>query len=224
MFETLFSSSYSFWVVALLIVVLDSALLLAPNEFAFAFGRRGEAKVRITITPFVVRNKELVLALVSFFARPFFVSSVNVADVGQTRLAELQALASRQRSFGVYAVVAMVSLFVAGPVLTMFVGIGHAMLFVLPVVYANAAAALTAIAIDRRALHMPLKKFLYVAFEFIVCPALVANLNKRLIDRGAIVPNTFQLVGDDETARARIKSNLAYHDLTTPAESPTERG
>ena len=67
----------------------------------------------------------------------------------------------------------------------------------------------------RRELKLSRKALMSLAFEFIVCPVLVINLNKRLLDR-SIVPNTLQLVGDDQTLQHRIKANLELHELPVP--------
>src|SRR5262249_30722144 len=77
MLETIASSSFGFWTIAALIVVLDSIVLLAPGEFVFAFDRRGKATVRAAASPYLVRNKDLSFATLVFFARPFFVSSAT---------------------------------------------------------------------------------------------------------------------------------------------------
>jgi len=189
MLETIASSSSGFWIVALLIVVLDSILLLAPREFAFAFDRRGRPSVRAAATPFLVRQRELSFAALGFFARPFFISSVRAGDVSEVQLVEMRRRALQHRSIYAYSVVTMTLLIVVGPTLTVFFGISAALLMVLPILYANAIAAVIDVGLTRASFNIPLKGFLFLAFEFIVCPALVANLNKRLLDR-SVVPNT----------------------------------
>jgi hypothetical protein len=222
MLETIASSSFTFWVVALVIIVIDSVVLLAPGEFAFVFDRRGRPAVRAPAAPYLVRNKDLSFAL-RFFARPFFVSSVNAPDASAAQLLELRRLAQRHRSINAYSAVTMGLLVVVGPALTVFVGISQALLMVLPVLYANAIVAVIDVAATRQSFDMPLRSFLFLAFEFIVCPALVANLNKRLIDR-SVVPNTFQLIGDDQALQARIRSNLEFLDLAVPRVRLDEHG
>jgi hypothetical protein len=47
-----------------------------------------------------------------------------------------------------------------------------------------------------------------LALELLLCPVLVANLPKHVIDRTRIVPNTRELVGDDAASKAAITENL----------------
>jgi len=213
MLEAVANSSCGFWTIAALIVVLDSIVLLAPGEFAFAFDRRGKAAVRAAASPYLVRNKDLSFALV-FFARPFFVSSAAVPDVSEGEL-EALARASKHRSIYLYSVVAAFLLLAAGPGLTAFLGVPTALLIVLPALYANAIVALIDVVAARRQFKLAGKALWSLAFELIVCPVLVTNLNKRLLDR-SVVPNTFQLVGDDRALQSRIKANLEFHELPVP--------
>jgi hypothetical protein len=103
----------------------------------------------------------------------------------------------------------------AGPALTALLDISSALLVVLPVLYANAIIALADVIAARHELKLSHKALLSLAFEFIVCPVLVTNLNKRLLDR-SIVPNTLQLVGGDQALQHRIKANLEFHELPVP--------
>ena len=215
MLETIASSSFGFWSIAVLIVVLDSIVLLAPGEFAFAFDRHGKAKVRAAASPYLVRNKDLSFASLFFFGRSFFVSSATTPDVSEEELNALARQASQHRSVYLYSAVTAFLLLAAGPALTAFLGIPIALLIVLPALYANAIVALIDIVLARRQLKLSGKALSSLAFELIVCPVLVTNLNKRLLDR-AVVPNTFQLVGDDHALQSRIKANLEFHELPVP--------
>jgi len=214
MLEAVANSSFGFWTIAALIVVLDSIVLLAPGEFAFAFDRRGKAAVRAAASPYLVRNKDLSFAL-AFFARPFFVSSAAVPDVSEEELDALAGRASQHRSIYLYSVVTAFLLLAAGPGLTAFLGVPTALLIVLPALYANAIVALIDVIAARRQFKLSGKALWSFAFELIVCPVLVTNLNKRLLDR-SVVPNTFQLVGDDRALQSRIKANLEFHELPVP--------
>jgi hypothetical protein len=222
MLETIASSSFGFWTIAALIVVLDSIVLLAPGEFAFAFNRRGKAAVRAAASPYLVRNKDLSFALI-FFARTFFVSSATAPDVSEEALNALARQASHHRSIYLYSAVTVFLLLAAGPALTAFLGIPTALLIVLPALYANAIVALIDVTIARQQFKLSGKALSSLAFEFIVCPVLVTNLNKRLLDRN-VVPNTFQLVGDDRALQSRIKANLEFHELPVPQTRLDQHG
>jgi hypothetical protein len=215
MLETIASSSFAFWSIAALIVVIDSVVLLTPGEFVFGIDRHGKPVVRAAATPYLVRNKDLSFASLIFFARPFFVSSATVREVSDDELAALRRQAAAHRSIYLYSVVTAFLLVAAGPALTVLRDISSAMLVVLPVLYANAIIALADVIAARRELKLSRKALLSLAFEFIVCPVLVTNLNKRLLDR-SIVPNTLQLVGPDQALQHRIKANLEFHELPVP--------
>jgi len=223
MLEAIASSSFAFWSIAALIVVIDSVVLLGPGEFVFGFDRHGKPLVRAAATPYVVRNKDLSFASLIFFARPFFVSSATVREVTEEELAALARQAFQHRSIYLYSAVTAFLLVAAGPAVSALLDISSALLIVLPVLYANAIIALLDVIAARRELKLSRKALLSLAFEFIVCPALVANLNKRLLDR-SIVPNTLQLVGGDQALQHRIKANLEFHELPVPQMRPDQNG
>jgi len=215
MLEAVASSSFGFWSIAALIVVIDSVVLLTPGEFVFGFNRRGKPMVRAAATPYLVRSKDLSFATLIFFARPFFVSSVTVPEVRDDELAALVRQARQHRSIYLYSVVTALLLVAVGPALTALRDISSALLIVLPVLYANALIALSDVIASRQELKLPRKALMSLAFEFMVCPVLVINLNKRLLDR-SVVPNTLQLVGGDQALQHRIKANLEFHELPVP--------
>jgi hypothetical protein len=215
MLEAVASSSFGFWSIAALIVVIDSALLLTPGEFVFGFNSEGKPVVRAAATPYLVRSKDLSFATLIFFARPFFVSSATVPVVSDDELAALARQARQHRSIYLYSVVTAFLLVAVGPVLTVVRDISSALLIVLPVLYANAVIALSDVIASRQELKLSRKALVSLAFEFIVCPVLVINLNKRLLDR-SIVPNTMQLVRGDQALQHRIKANLEFHELPVP--------
>jgi hypothetical protein len=215
MLEAIASSSFAFWSIAALIVIIDSVVLLTPGEFVFAFNRHGKPVVRAAATPYLVRNKDLSFASLIFFARPFFVSSATVREVPDDELAALARQAAAHRSIYLYSAVTAFLLVVAGPALTALLDVSSALLVVLPVFYANAIIALADVIAARRELNLSHRALLSLAFEFIACPVLVTNLNKRLLDR-SIVPNTLQLVGGDQALQHRITANLEFHELPVP--------
>ncbi len=224
MLEAIANSWFGFWTAALVIVLVDSATLLAPGEFAFAFDRDGRPRLRIPTAPFLIRQKDLLIAALKYFATPFFVASVAAPDaLDAARLAELRATAARCRAMCAYSYVTAAALVVVGPVASLTLGIGVALLGILPVLYLTAALALMAIFVTRQDFGLTGGKFASLAFELIVCPALVVNLNKRLVDRTRVVPNAFLLIGDDETLRRQIDANLEYLHVA-PIARGADRG
>jgi hypothetical protein len=218
--ETIASSWFGFWAVAIVIVLIDSATLVSPGEFAFAFDRQGEPRVRIPAAPFMVRQRDLMLASLSYFARPFFVSSIHSPDDRGAGLAALRTLAARCRPMCAYSYVAAAVLVVVGPLASLYVGVGPTLLGALPALYLNAVVALLAIFVTRRDFNLSAGPFAALAFELIVCPALVVNLNKRLIDRARVTPSTLHLIGRDEELRRRLNQNLEYLHVAPVAHWP----
>jgi hypothetical protein len=216
MLDTLLDWQYSFWALAFLIAALDSIVLLPPGQFCFGFGSDGRPTVRTTMVPFLIRGRELMFAAASYFARPYFISSVNSANAGEAQLAELRVVAKSQRMTGLCSAAAAMFAFVAGPVVTARFDIGSAILAVLPLIYLNAVVAVIAVAISRKAWRLSAQNIFYIAFELLVCPVLVVNLNKRLAYRAVAIPNTFQLIGSDGHARERILANLEYQAIPAP--------
>jgi len=153
---------------------------------------------------------------VSYFARPYFMSSVNSTNAGKAQLAELRVLSKSQRLVGLCSAAGGALAFVAGPIITAQLDIGNAILAVLPLIYANAAIAMITVAASRKAWRLSAQNIFYIGFELLVCPVLVVNLNKRLAYRAVAIPNTFQLIGDDSHARERIRANLEYQDIPVP--------
>jgi hypothetical protein len=160
MLEAIASSSFGFWSIAALIVVIDSVVLLSPGEFVFAFNRRGGPVVRAAATPYLVRSKDLSFASLIFFARPFFVSSVTIREVPDDELVALARQASQHRSIYLYSAVTAFLLVAAGPALTTLLDISSALLVVLPVLYANAIIALADVIAARRELRLSRKALL----------------------------------------------------------------
>src|SRR5215467_5269042 len=161
MLETIAGSSFGFWIIALLIVVLDAVVLLAPGEFAFVFDRRGQPKVRITGSPYLIRNQELLLAL-RFFGRLFFISSANAPELGEPQLLRMRDIGLRQRSINAYAVVALALVIGIGPALSVAVGISAALLTVLPILYTNAIVAVIDVAATRKCFNVPARSLLFL--------------------------------------------------------------
>jgi hypothetical protein len=211
MLETIASSWFGFWAIAIVIVLLDSATLIAPGDFAFAFDRQGKPRLRLPAAPFLVRQKDLMLASLAYFAQPFFISSIHVADDSRDAgLVELRALAGRCRAMCAYSYLAAAMLVVVGPVASLYFGIVLTLLAALPVLYLNAVVALLAIFMTRGDFNLSNRQFAALAFELIVCPVLVVNLNKRLIDRARLVTSTLHLIDRDQTLLRRLNANLEY--------------
>jgi hypothetical protein len=212
MIEGVLNSSSTFWFAAWAVTLIDSALLLAPGEFVVSFHRDGKLELRIPRTPFVVRNRELIITPVSFFARPFFIGSINdPRHAGAARFESLRQVAAQSRWLGVHCYVAFAAL-AAGPILTSQLGLALALLCVVPVLYLNALSAIILIVVNRRQLEGLAKSIPVTCFVLAVYPILAVNLYKHIIDRHRVVVDVRQLIEADAALRQRLRTNLENFD------------
>jgi hypothetical protein len=216
MLETIANSSLGIWIVALLIILLDSAVLLEAGEYLFQFGRTGTPELRIPQTPFLLRNKELVLTLILylFSFRAFFRSSVIAADTTKgTAIRKLRRLDARCAVLHMLAA-STLFLLATGPLFTTLVGLSYATMIILAGVYVNGLIAVFFVWKRRKYFVLTASELRSTIFEIIVCPILVVNIVKRLTGRPALIVNTWQVFVADEVLRDRIKSNLEYFDTS----------
>jgi hypothetical protein len=117
MLEEIASSSFGFWIAAAVIAAIDSAFLLKPGAFAFSV-RANHVRLRVSASPFTLRDKELVCSLVSFPFQPFFVCSADAphrtSQQAQSLLARLQRLSGRNAPFTFLSMLIALIL-IAGP-------------------------------------------------------------------------------------------------------------
>src|SRR6267142_95116 len=66
MLEEFASSRFGFWIVALIMAAVDASFLLKPGKFAFSITRSNQVRLRISSSPFTIRNRELASSFLSF--------------------------------------------------------------------------------------------------------------------------------------------------------------
>jgi hypothetical protein len=212
MYETVVNSSSTFWFAAWAVTLIDSILLLAPGEFVCFFRRDGNLELRIPRTPFVVRNRDLIVAPLSFFARPFFIGSINrPLAAGALRVEDLRRVAARSRWLGVHCYVAFAAV-AAGPILTSHFGLSLALLCVVPALYLNALSAIILIVANRAHFDGIARSIPMTCFVLAIYPILAVNLYKHIIDRTRVVVDVRKIIEVDEDLRQRLRTNLESFD------------
>lgn len=219
MLEYVASSTFGFWTVALAIVLVESAMLLKAGEFTFRLGACDRVELRLPAAPFLVRNHELVFALVSCFLRPFYLSSIHApSKVGGETLHDLRPVRAAHRLLGLFAGAGLLLIVVVGPAVSAGWGINVALFSVVPMLYANAIAAFACVLCHRHVLGTTNSDLSRLAFELLACPILTVNVVKKLTMRRNLVLNTWDLAGKNPDLRNRINAALEFFDtpLTVP--------
>jgi hypothetical protein len=215
MLEDIASSRFGFWIVALIMTSIDSAFLLQPGKFAFSLSP--DVRLKASSTPFTLRNKELILSLLSFPFELFFISDIAALDqpAGQTRktLSRMRRLKRRARIFSLLSAAAA-SLLILGPCLAAFRGIQFSVLVLLPSLYLLAIAASVVLWRKRRIFGLSDGTVLKICAEITFCPVLLVNLSKRI--SLALTPelNTLAVVSFSKTSEqtaSAVRENMKYH-------------
>src|SRR5262245_28312566 len=134
MLSDIASSSFGFWIVAAMIVAVDQAFLLAPGTFAFSVSAADRARLRVSKSPFTLRDKELVSSLLSFPFRLFFVCGADAPKrkprQAQRLLARMHRLSGQNGPLTILSMLAALIL-IAGPFISASRGIGLSIIMLL---------------------------------------------------------------------------------------------
>jgi hypothetical protein len=76
MLQEIASSRFGFWIVALIMATVDASFLLKPGKFAFSISHANQVRLRISTSPFTIRNRELASSFLSFPFQLFFISDI----------------------------------------------------------------------------------------------------------------------------------------------------
>lgn len=211
MFYELANSAYGFWIVAFLIALIDSAVLLKRGQFLFSVDPQGYFEVRAAEAPFLLRNRELVFTLISYFQSPFYLSSIDApTDASTSSLNEVIAHAKKSRPLQVFSAICLIATSV-GLIGSVIWGLGTAILPALCVLYLNSLSAILFLCLNRRDLRLSKFLFWQIAGELLLCPFLAMNLFKKASFHGMPAANTWSIV-DDGIKKETIRSNLKQFD------------
>jgi hypothetical protein len=218
MLEYVASSTFGFWIFALAIVLVDSAMLLKAGEFTFRLGAGDRVELRLPAAPFLVRNHELVFALVSYFLRPFHLSSIHApSKVVADKLHDLRPVHTVHRALGLFAGAGLLLIVVGGPAVSAAWGINAALFSVVPMLYANSIAAFACVFRHRHVLGTTKSDLSRLAFELLACPVLTVNVVKKLTMGRSLILNTWELAGTNPELRSRIDAALEFFDAPLTA-------
>jgi hypothetical protein len=212
------SSRFGFWVVAAVLAAADSTFLLKPGKFAFSVSSTNQVRIRISQSPFTLRNSELAVSLLSFPFQTFFVSDVDASSLPAQQtlkaLSHLRRFSRQNNIFSALAMLAATSL-VLGPCIAALMGIQRSIILLFPPLYLLAITASVLLWQRRRRLSFSKVIALKICAEIILCPVLIVNLSKRISLAQTSKLNTFELVPfttfPDHTLHA-IRENLSHHN------------
>ncbi len=218
MLEEIASSRFGFWIVAVIIAAVDSSFLLEPGKFAFSISLATQVRIRISSSPFTLRNRELASSFLSFPFQVFFISDIRARELTARQtfnaLSHLKRLSRQTTVFSVLAGIAMISL-ILGPCVAAFSGVQKSIILLFPPLYFLAIAASVLLWQKRRRFSFSKRTVFKMSAEIVLCPVLLVNISKRISLAQESELNTFGLasftIHPDRTMSA-IRENIRYHD------------
>jgi hypothetical protein len=218
MLEEIASSRFGFWAVALVMVAIDSAFLLQPGKFVFSVARYNQVRIRVSPSPFLILNKELVCSLISFPLQLFFVSDVESLErtSGRETLKALSHLQRLRRQTGAFSLLATggIALLALGPFFAALRGIQTSIVLIFPPFYLLALATSILIWRRRRKIGLSKEAALKISAEIILCPVLLINIPKRISLKQKLELNTYRLArltNSPVETLAAIRENIQFH-------------
>lgn len=184
MFELLAHSALGFWIIALLIVIMDSFLLLTPGHFTYTIGQRLNVAIRIVDCPFMLRGKEPIITLFTYPLTPFFISSTDQDQQGR---GSVKRLLLKHKRFvcnsGMLVPLALTSLtlvVLVGPLVSLQYGIERSLVTVLPAEYLIALVGAIVVYLNRSIYELKNTDLAHIAVELALCPILLVNIFKKI--------------------------------------------
>jgi hypothetical protein len=218
MLEEIASSRFGFWIVALIMAAVDASFLLKPGKFAFSITRANQVRLRISSSPFTIRNRELASSFLSFPFQLFFISDIDALERTAretfTALSRMRRLSRQTMIISVLSAIAMV-LLILGPCAAGLFGVQKSILvFFLPL-YGLAMATSALLWRRRRRFGFSNSKALKISAEIILCPVLLVNISKRISLAQKSELNTFRLASLSRSpvqTMAAIRENIRFHN------------
>jgi hypothetical protein len=219
MLEEIASSRFGFWIVAAVMVAIDSSFLLKPGKFAFSVSASNLVNIRVATSPFLIRNKELVCSLLSFPFQLFFISDVETLEraTGRETLKALSRLSRVSRQNTIFSILSVcgISLLLLGPLLAATHGIQASLVSVFPLFYLLACINSAMLWRRRRKFGLSGSAVIKISAEIILCPILLVNISKRISLAQTLELNTYRLALHSRSPPkiiAAIKENVQFYD------------
>jgi hypothetical protein len=217
MFEEIASSRFGFWIVALIMAGVDASFLLKPGKFAFSISPANEVRLRISASPFTIRNKELVSSFLSFPFQLFFISDIDAIE--RTARETCRALSRMRRLYRQTKIISILSgvamvLLVLGPCATGILGVQRSIVVCFLPLYGLAIATSVLLWQRRRRFGISNGNAFKISAEIVFCPVLLVNISKRISLAQKSELNTFRLASLSRSpveTMAAIRENVRYH-------------
>ena len=217
MLEEISVSRFGFWIVAFIIVIVDASLLLIPGKFAFSISGDNKVRLRISLSPFTIRNRELTSSLLSFPFQLFFISDVDAPAWNARKtfiaLSRLRRMSRQTKIISVLSAISMVVLILGTCAAGLF-GVELSIIIFFPLLYGLAITTSAVIWRRRRRFDLSNQKALKISAEIILCPVLLVNISKRISLAQKFELNTFTLASLSSSPSemlAAIRENIAHH-------------
>jgi hypothetical protein len=198
---------------------IDSSFLLQPGKFAFSLSHSNRVKIRISPSPFLILNKELVCSLISFPLQLFFISDVESGEQATASETFKALLRLRRvcRQAMVFSVLAAggIGLLVLGPCLAAVCSIQTSIVLIFPPFYALAVVISVLLWQRRRKIGLLESAVLKISAEIILCPVLLINISKRISLARKSELNTYRLATlSDSPAQtlAAMRENTRFYN------------
>jgi hypothetical protein len=218
MLQEIASSRFGFWIVALIMATVDASFLLKPGKFAFSISHANQVRLRISTSPFTIRNRELASSFLSFPFQLFFISDIaarkRTARETFNALSRMRRLSRQTMIISVLSTIAM-ALIVLGPCAALVLGVQLSiMAFFLPL-YVLSIATSALLWRRRRRFGFSNSSVIKISAEIILCPVLLVNISKRISLAQKSELNTFSLASFSDSpiqTIAAIHENIRYHN------------
>lgn len=198
MLQVTHPGDYTIWVVAFLLFAIDSARMLSVRELLIVEDRHGKLYTPFTDAPFTIVGKPLYLCPLHLPHRPVFIAAWGKPWVSTEKLtAVLDGLAEVRRILIIPALLAswaFILLFVAGPLLTFWLGPNAAVIYTAASVYPSAVACVLSLWMNRQDLNLTTAKILWIGTEMLVCPAFLPNAVRKVTCARAVDADAAQLL------------------------------
>jgi hypothetical protein len=215
MLQEIASSTFGFWIIALIMTFADSAFLLQPGKFAFALAP--DVRLKASSVPFTLRDRELIFSLLSFPFELFFISDITALDKSARKtgkmLSRMRRLKRRTRIFSALSGTAA-ALLLFGPCLAAFRDIQLSVMLLLPALYGLAMLASLVLWRNRRIFGLSDGAVRGICAEIIFCPVLLVNLTKKISLALSLELNTLAVASFSNTpeqTELAVRENMKYH-------------
>jgi hypothetical protein len=219
--DQLADSRFAFWVIALLIVAIDSLVFLKPGEFAYRIERGTRVRIRVSPFPYLMRGREPIVTLLTYPVTPFFLCFVSARSRTRSEvrlvLIEAKRLARSCAPLSILAMLSLVMFTVFGPVLSFRSNTGHAIVIVYSMSYLISASAIFYLWLEREAFQLLRWQLLKICMELVFCPFLMANIVKKVswqnIEQLSAGDLTENFSSDPEITMNLMRSNMEENSV-----------